>query len=210
MRRSTRVFAFLASLAAPLAAQRSTRCALPDTTQEWFTLQRSWLDDSKHDWSNDSLRQALVKAAGVDLSHPLAVQRGWVNLDDPAPPLAEGSAILRAHFARGAVWPTKSVVGAAGVYAVWLIALRDPSVEVDALHHILEAGPGESFEPEAATLEDRVRVHAGRGQLYGTQLKAGADGKWAPVRIEDSTHVDLRRDGAWLPPLAQAICVAGR
>jgi hypothetical protein len=59
-------------------------------------------------------------------------------------------------------------------------------------------------------LEDRVRVHAGRGQLYGSQLKRGADGKWAPVRIEDSTHVDLRRDGAWLPPLAQAICVAGR
>ncbi len=88
--------AFFATLAAPVAAQRSALCALPDTTQEWFTLQRTWLDDSKHDWSDDSLRQALVKAAGLDLARPLPVQRGWINLDDPAPPpWPRGPAILR-------------------------------------------------------------------------------------------------------------------
>jgi len=39
-------------------------------------------------------------------------------------------------------------------------------------------------------------------------LKAGADGKLVPLRIEDSAHVDLRRESAWLPPLKQSVCAA--
>ena len=70
---------------------------------------------------------------------------------------------------------------------------------------------GEAFETEIAMLEDRVRVRAGRGQLYGTQLRRdAASGTIAPVRIEDSAHVDLRREGAWLPPLAQSVCAAAQ
>jgi hypothetical protein len=57
-------------------------------------------------------------------------------------------------------------------------------------------------------LEDRTRVRGGRGQLYGTVLKAGADGKLTPLRIEDSAHVDLRRESAWLPSLKESMCAA--
>ena len=72
----------------------------------------------------------------------------------------------------------------------------------------MEAGLGEAFETETAMLEDRVRVRAGRGQLYGTVLRALGDGTFAPLRIEDSTHVELRRESAWLPPLKQSVCAA--
>ncbi len=58
-----------------------------------------------------------------------------------------------------------------------------------------------------AVLEDRLRLLSGRKQIYGTQLRRTASGlTLAP--IEDSAHVDLRRDAADLPPLAQALCAA--
>jgi hypothetical protein len=202
-----------AALALPLAAQGTPRgaprCAMPDTTKEWFRQQRAWLDDSKHDWSNDSLRQSLMRAAGVDASRPLAVQTGWTLLDGNATPRDSASiAMLRGMMRqRGSPWPTRSVVGAAGVRAVWQLTVGDSALEASVLRRMMEAGLGESFEADVAVLEDRVRVRAGRGQLYGTVLRGNA-GALASARIEDSAHVDLRRDAARMPPLAQAICVA--
>jgi hypothetical protein len=218
--RRIRVLALVASCAfAPLAAQRSSRstaCAPPDTTKEWFRMQRAWLDDSKHDWSDDALRQQLVRAAGLDLSHPLPVQLGWSATDDwsvadyrhGAGPDSTATALLKSRLqTRGSPWPTRSAVGAAGVHAVWVITMRDTSLHAPVLRRIMEAGLGESFESEVAVLEDRVRTRAGRGQLYGTLFKA--DGTPAG-HIEDSSHVDLRRDAAWLPPLARSACAMQR
>ena len=91
--------------------------------------------------------------------------------------------------------------------ALWLLAARDTSLERAVLHRMMEAGPDESLPADVATMEDRVRVHAGRKQLYGTQLRR-MPGRATPVPypIEDPAHVDLRRDAAGLPPLKQAIC----
>ena len=59
-----------------------------------------------------------------------------------------------------------------------------------------------------AILEDRLRIAAGRKQIYATQLVKSADGNLEPAPLEDPKHVDLGRDAAGLPPLAQAICAA--
>ena len=201
------------ALAPPLSAQNTirgaARCTMPDTTKEWFKQQRAWLDDSRHDWSNDSLRQVLVRAAGVDASRPLAVQTGWTLLDGSVAPRDSASiAMLRGMMRqRGSPWATRSVVGAAGVRAVWQLTVGDSALEASVLRRMMEAGLGESFEADVAVLEDRVRVRAGRGQLYGTVLRTNA-GVFASARIEDSAHVDLRRDAAGMPPLAQAVCAA--
>jgi hypothetical protein len=61
-----------------------------------------------------------------------------------------------------------------------------------------------------AVLEDRLRIANGRKQLYATQLVGAGDGKLEPAPVEDPKHVDLRRDAAGLPPLAQAICAAAK
>jgi hypothetical protein len=196
-------------LASPtLAAQaKNVKCAMPDTTKEWFTLQREWLDDSKHAWTNDTLRAAVMKAAGLDPSVSAPVQYGWTTLGSPAQDPAS-AAILKPMLARGSAFPTRGAVGAAGAHAAFLLILRDSSLENAGMHKFMEAGPGEGFETETAMLEDRTRVRAGRGQLYGTVLKAGVDGKLVPARIEDSSHVELRRETAWLPPLKQSVCAA--
>ena len=109
---------------------------------------------------------------------------------------------------RGAVFPTRGVAGAGGAHAAFLLILSDSNFEVSGMHRFMEAGLGEGFETETAMLEDRTRLRAGRGQIYGTVLHAGPDGKLVPMRMEDSAHVDLRRETAWLPPLKQSVCAA--
>ncbi len=216
MRRSLTIGTLLMLSAHSLTAQkpatktaRAPSCRI-DATAEWAKLQRAFFDDSKHDWTNDTLRTLLLTSAGIDASKPFPLQPGFTRLDDwtsPADPA--GAELLRARAAqRGSVWPTRSVVGAAGVHAVWLIAMSDSLLEPIVLKRQMEAGLGESFEPEVAMLEDRVRARTGRGQLYGSALRLNASGVLAPTRIEDSSHVDLRRDAAWLPTLAQSVCAA--
>ncbi len=193
-------------------AQRASRPAAAcrvDSSAAWYKRQRTWFDDSKHAWSNDTLRTKLLRAAGLDASAPVAVQWGWAIAGDPAP--GGDSAMTTALFtlarARGSAWPTKSVVGAAGAHAVALLALRDTALGRAALHRMMEAGPDESPAADVATLEDRLRLISGRKQIYGTQFQRGEKGlTLAPM--EDSAHVDLRREDAGLPPFTLSACLA--
>jgi hypothetical protein len=144
-----------------------------DSTARWARRQREWLDESRATWANDSLRRALL---------------------DPA---SDTDSALRASLValgrqRGATWPTRSVVGAQGVRAVARLAMSDTALLRVALRRMMEAGPEESFPPDVALLEDRLRTRTGRKQLYGI---------FGAFPIEDSAHVDMRRDGAMLPPL---------
>jgi hypothetical protein len=75
---------------------------------------------------------------------------------------------------------------------------------------MMEAGPVESPAPDVATLEDRLRLLAGRKQIYGTQFRRGPEGKVQLAPMEDSTHADLRREGAALPPFKLGMCMAGK
>ena len=109
---------------------------------------------------------------------------------------------------RGSAWPTKSVVGAAGVHAVYLIVERDSVLSRSALRRLMEAGPVESPAADVATLEDRVRIQTGRKQLYGTQFRVDDRGAIMLAPMEDSAHPDLRREDAGLPPFALGLCLA--
>jgi hypothetical protein len=204
--------------AAPLGAQSSGgRCVALDTTAKWYARQRQWADDSKHTWSNDSLRTALIHAAGLDANPDagagalLGYEIAGATPDAPQGDAAAAITALRGLAqTRGSTWPTKSVVGAQGVRAVWMLASQDSVLARAALHRMMEAGPEESPPAAVAVLEDRLRIAGGRKQLYATQLVRSTDGKLEPAPVEDPKHVDLRRDAAGLPPLAQAICAASK
>jgi len=201
--------AALASLAIVVGALSAAaqRCAVPDTTAEWFTRQRAWLRDAKHDWSDDAFRNALLVAASVDAALPLPVQLG-VQREGRAQTVSGTAALARLRSlaaTRGSTWPVRSVVGAAGVRSVWILAQSDTALQRAVLHRMMESGQGEAFEADVAVLEDRVRLQSGRKQLYGSQLRM-VDGRLVPAPIEDSAHVDVRRDAAGLPPLLQAMC----
>jgi len=197
---------------APVSAhsQRATRrCAPPDTTAAWFEQQRQWLSDQKHDWSDDAFRNELLSAAGL-MAKPLAAQLGAQRLYEPSPAAPDTVVLARLRTlaaTRGSVWPTRSVVGAAGVRAVWVLVQRDTALQRAALHRMMESGPDEALPADVAVLEDRVRLQSGRKQLYGSQLRMIDGSIPMPTPIEDSAHVDMRRDAAGLPPLRQALCV---
>jgi hypothetical protein len=100
-------------------------------------------------------------------------------------------------------WPGKAVVGPAGEQAAWLLiqhADHDQTFQRDCLS-LLEKTSKEdpSVSSFFAYLTDRVRVHQGLPQIYGTQFR----GDLLPFTIEDEGRVDERRKQAGLQPLAQ-------
>ena len=205
------VAALLVSAPCFALAQRPDRCAPLDTSAGWYRKQHAWTNDTRHDWSNDSLRVALIRAAGLDTQTSGTALLGY-EVAGTAPnetALADSTALVYLRGltrSRGTPWPTRSVVGAAGVRAVWVLVGRDSALSRVALHRMMEAGPDESLPAAVAMLEDRLRVLNGRKQLYGTQVARKADGTLEPLPIEDPKHVDLRRDAAGLAPLAQMTC----
>jgi hypothetical protein len=178
----------------------------------WITKQSEWFGEPGHPWTNDTLRAQLMEAAG--LSGPLVApaQMGvefgnqvFANTST-APEMVKR--LLALSAAGGTMWPTKTVVGAAGVHAVFLLAHRDSALGRAVLRRMIEAGPTESPAADVATLEDRMRLVWGRRQIYGTQFIHGPTGRTILMPMEDSTHVDLRRKDAALPPLKTGICLA--
>ena len=109
-------------------------------------------------------------------------------------------------------WPGATLVGTDGAEAAWRIAqhaIGEPAFQrrcLALLHDAVERGDAPAWQ--AAFLEDRVRTFEGRGQLYATQFDVGADGRPVPYPIEDAEHVDERRAGVGLEPLAEQIAKA--
>ena len=106
-------------------------------------------------------------------------------------------------------WPTRTMVGADGAEAAWLIvqhAIARPDLLRRALP-LLEAAAARGDIPawQPAYLSDRIRTFEGRPQLYGTQFDWDEQGEMSPLPIEDPAGVDARRARIGLPPLAEAI-----
>ncbi len=211
----------LAALAlAPLAASAQSISAKTSAQKcnwkpgdAWVQRQAEFFDDSKHDWSDDTLRTALLEAAGLGSALAAPVQLG-VQVEGREPPLgataAQMTAQLKALAAqRSGKWPTRSVVGAAGVHAVYLLSQSDTGLARNVLHRMMEAGPSESPAADVATFEDHMRLVWGRKQIYGTQFQM-ENGKVALSPMEDSAHADMRREDAGLPPFKVGICLAGK
>jgi hypothetical protein len=177
----------------------------------WVKRQGEFFDDSKKDWSNDTLRTRLLEAAGITKLE-LPAQKGVHIVGDKQPTGAAQRAVVddlkKLAATRGSTWPTRSVVGAAGVHAVYLIARTDTGLARAALHRMMEAGPAESPAADVAAFEDEMRLVWGRKQIYGTQFLLGPDKKISLAPMEDSAHADLRREDAGLPPFKLGLCFA--
>lgn len=103
-------------------------------------------------------------------------------------------------------WPTRSMVGDDGASAAWLLvqhADRDNSFQrrcLDLMKPLVDGG--EISAVNVAYLTDRVRIHEGKPQVYGTQFHE-SNGNWEPYPIEDRDRVDERRAALGLSTLAE-------
>ena len=107
-------------------------------------------------------------------------------------------------------WPGRSAVGPEASNAAFLIvqhAVHDSAFQAEALA-LMEKGvaTGEVAGADVAMLADRVAVHRGKPQRYGTQAKL-LDGRMVLDPIEDSVHVDQRRAALGMPPLREYVRV---
>jgi hypothetical protein len=102
-------------------------------------------------------------------------------------------------------WPGKSLVGEDGADAAWLLAQHadsDPAFQRQCLDLLTAAVlHGEATITQQAYLTDRVLLHEGKPQEYGTQAIA-REGRFVPRNLRDPDNVDERRAGAGLGPLA--------
>lgn len=101
-------------------------------------------------------------------------------------------------------WPRRSVFGDRAAHIAWLIVQHAPDHEFQraCLKRMKELGPDEVEARDTAYLEDRLRVHEGRPQLYGTQF-TWENGELVPSPIEDDARLDERRRSVGLGPFAE-------
>jgi len=106
-------------------------------------------------------------------------------------------------------WPGRSLVGEDGAEAAWLVlqhAIGHPALQRVGLRLLSQAvAAGEAPPAQAAMLEDRIRIHEGRPQRFGTQLDWDRNDELSPLPIEDEEGVDARRREAGLAPLAEHV-----
>ena len=105
-------------------------------------------------------------------------------------------------------WPGRSLVGAEASKDAFLIvqhAVQDSAFQARALALMERGVPGgEVAGSDVAMLADRVAVHRGQPQRYGTQAKL-LNGRIVLDPIADSAHVDQRRAAIGLPPLREYV-----
>jgi hypothetical protein len=103
-------------------------------------------------------------------------------------------------------WPGQDIAGKDGAEAAWLIAqhaIGEPQFQRQALQ-LLNVWAADGWVPawHAAYLEDRIAMHEGRPQRYGTQwMDDSRDGRIRPWKLADPEHIDELRASVGLEPL---------
>jgi hypothetical protein len=113
---------------------------------------------------------------------------------------------LRAVVARDG-WPRRSVVGDSAAGSAWLILQHSPfnDFQKAMLPQIAALVAAHDVSAnDMALLTDRVLVHDGQKQRYGSQFDV-KDGKLVAQPVEDLSHLDARRASLGLPPMAEYV-----
>jgi hypothetical protein len=104
-------------------------------------------------------------------------------------------------------WPGRALVGDDGSEAAWFVAQRaldDVGLQARCLE-LLEVAVdlGDADPVLHAFLEDRVRMHAGQPQRYGSQFVLDDGGALVAWPLDDPDAVDARRARLGLPPMGE-------
>jgi hypothetical protein len=124
----------------------------------------------------------------------------WRTVVEPVD--RDNTARLRELIARHG-WPGYRLVGEAGAHAAWLLAQHAPPGFQEECLPLLEdaVARGDANPVELAYLTDRVLMHRGEPQVYGTQYRV-IDGVPQLWTVRDPDGLDQRRAALGMEPEA--------
>ncbi len=160
-----------------------------------------------------ALRVALVRLGVQDQQGRDSIAMAVARVDTAFLQRIARADSVRTHWLRSHVaahgWPRRSLVGDTAATAAWLIVQHSADVAFQGqMLPLLEqaAKAGEVGKADVAMLADRVAVHQGRAQRYGTQFSLH-DGKLAADSIADVAALDSLRSSVGLPPMREYVSV---
>jgi len=122
---------------------------------------------------NDALRKELLERAGRDQAARQSLPPGhdveqWRKIVEPVD--RANTARLKEIVAEHG-WPGHRLVGEAAAHAAWLLAQHAPADFQEQCLPTLEdaVGRADASRRDLAYLMDRVLMHRGQPQIYGTQ-----------------------------------------
>lgn len=154
----------------------------------------------------EELSAELLERAGRDQAARMSLRSGhgmpeWETV--VAPVDRDNAARLR-DIVRQRGWPGYRLVGEAAAHAAWLLAQHAPAdLQEECLPLLQDAvARGDASPADLAYLMDRVLMHRGEPQIYGTQyyqVRGGALELWT---VRDPSGLDQRRAALGLEPEA--------
>jgi hypothetical protein len=158
---------------------------------------------------NEELRRELLAMREEDLSvREELLEAG--QLGGPYVPRMEevhrkNAARLRELIAQYG-WPTEGIAGEDGAQAAWLIvqhSVGEPDFQravLGLMQALVAQGDTPAFH--AAYLEDRIALHEGRPQRYGSQwVDDPRDGRTRPWKLAEPKRINELRASVGLAPL---------
>jgi hypothetical protein len=155
---------------------------------------------------DEELSAEFLERAGRDQAARLALRPGHGMLEweaAVAPVDRDNTARLREVIRRHG-WPGCALLGEAGAHAAWLLAQHaPPDLQEECLPLLQEAvARGDASPVDLAYLLDRVLMHRGEPQVYGTQYRQVGNGPLELWTVRDPSGLDQRRAALGLEPEA--------
>ena len=155
---------------------------------------------------NEQLRTELLARADRDQTArkslpPAQRDQQWDQVIAPVD--RDNTARMRQIVAQYG-WPGYRLAGVDGAHAAWLLVQHAPAGFQEECLPLLEdaAARGDAAPRDLAYLTDRVLMHRGEPQIYGTQYQV-VDGRLDLWPVRDPDGLDQRRAALGLPPEAE-------
>jgi hypothetical protein len=151
------------------------------------------------------LAAELVERAGRDQAARTLLQPGHGSADWEAvvAPVDRDNAARLREITGQHGWPGYRLAGQAGAHAAWLLTQHaPPDLQEECLPLLQDAvARGDASPADLAYLTDRVLMHHGKPQIYGTQYQV-RDGILTLWTVRDPAALDQRRAALGLEPEA--------
>ena len=164
-----------------------------------LALRQELLDLAEQDQLNRAGIGAVIAEHGAGSPQADSAFAAMKALDEPLQKRLKQ--IIAEH-----AWPGRSVVADDGAHDLWLLVQHaDSELQERVLPLLIAAAEaGEARKSDAAFLLDRVLMHRGEPQVYGTQLRFSEEtGRPELHPIANPAEVDERRAEVLLEPLSE-------